>query len=145
MVGNQVLVNTQLVNHPDNPIKEPIKGVSVTDIIYVITDEYWKQWKKKINTSPNPYIKMEGFGLFVLRYSRARNYMRLLLSKIKWYRVKHADKYQNPETRAGAVYQAMVNRFKVLWIQGDQVKHEYNERIARWKQKKAKRELNEQV
>ena len=91
----KLLVNTQLVNHPDNPIKEPIKGYLWQTLYMVITDEYWKQWKKRLILLPIHILKMEGFGLFVLRYSRARNYMRLLLSKIKWYRVKHADKYQN--------------------------------------------------
>lgn len=138
MVGNQTFINVQILSHEDNPIKEPINGVKPDDIIHIITHEAWKQWRKELTHSEAPHIVYPGLGYFSMMHGKAKNFLRKLLGKIRWYKVKFADSYQTEGTRGHAIYTNTLLAFKETWKQVNNVKIETNNRIAHWNRNKQK-------
>jgi len=139
MKGNQAIINSSVLEHKDNPIKNNIGDNSVMDVIYVITDEYWKEWRRQMTNSHIPYVTAPGLGEYSMMYGKSKSYLRRLLRKLKWYRVKYADTWQVEGTRAFGLYNTTLKRFRDTWKQVDQIKREVNAKNEIWKQKKIKR------
>lgn len=136
MIGNQYIINSLLLEHEENPIKEKIGEHNPEDIIYMITKEYWKYWRKELTHSEQPYIREAHFGDYKLMYGKSKMQLRKLLKKIRWYKVKFKDEYQVPGTRGYEIYNNAINNFRTLWKQVDKIKKEVNYNLEAWKQKK---------
>jgi len=136
MVGSQVLINTNVLEHEDNPIKEPIGEKEVLDIIYVITDEYWKEWRRQLTNSTKPHVYAPGLGSFSLMYGKSKSYLRRVLGRIRNVKRKYPDTYLIEGTRANGMYTSSIKRFKSTWAQVDVLKKEVNARYKIWNNKK---------
>jgi len=136
MVGNQVIINGQIMEHPDNPIKDKIGNREAQVIIYTITDEYWKEWRRQLTNSEKPNVQAIGLGEFRLMYGKSKSYLRKILRKIRYIKVKHPDKYDKENTFANAIYLSLLNRFRSTWSQVDEIKKQVNYNLENWKQKK---------
>lgn len=142
MVGSQVFINSQILEHEDNPITESIGGVSRELIIHTITEEAWREWKLKLRTSEKPHINYPGLGRFSIMYGKAKTLLRKDLERIK--RVKrNYTTFNDPGTKGYGLYHYYLNRFKIGWKQLNYLKIEVNNRINRWK--KINQLRNEQV
>jgi hypothetical protein len=139
MRGNQAMLNSQVFEHVDNPIKEKIGDKDPLDIIYVITDEYWKEWRRKLTSSHKPHIKAGGIGEYSLMFGKSKSYLRKLISRIKRIKQKYPDTYLQEGTRANGFYLHTIKRFRDTWEQVNELKIEVNKRGAIWKQKKIDR------
>ncbi len=135
MRGNQNIINSQILRHEKNPIKEDINNTSVADIIQIITDEYWKEWRRALSYDENPYLIQKGLGTYKISYGKARNYMMKLIAKIRWYKVKYEDTWNVEGTRGNAVYESAIRKFRVTWKQVDEIKKEINFRNKTWRNK----------
>jgi len=136
VIGNQAIINRQLIDHEDNPIKEPINGISIEDITCMITHEYWKEWKSLMKRSEKPIVWAPGIGQFEVMYPRAKFILRKLLTKIRWNRIKYGDDWKNPEKKAYGINKVYCERFRTIWKQVDLLKKEVNYRYALWEKKK---------
>lgn len=136
MIGNQVMINSQIFEHEDNPVKEDIKGVDALSIIYAITDEWWKEWRVSLTHAQNPHIYHPGFGEYNLRYGKSKVYLRKMLKKIKAIKRNHPDKYLVEGNKWHDMYQADIKRFRNTWYQVDKIKLEVVRNLEIWKQKK---------
>lgn len=136
MIGNQVIINTQLLEHEDNPIKEPIGDKEALDILYIITDEYWKQWRRKLTNSEQPHVHAPGLGRFDMMYGKSKSYLRKLLARLRNLKRKHPDTYLVEGTRANGLYTNTINRFRGTWKQVDNLKKEVNKKYQIWNDKK---------
>lgn len=136
MRGNQIFLNSQISEHEDNPIKENIGDVKQLDIIYVITDEYWKEWRRQLTFCDKPNVKSPGLGYYSLMYGKSKSYLRKLLVKIRTIRAKRPDEYMVEGTRAYSVHQHYLKRFRATWKQVDSIKKEVNRNLEIWKNKK---------
>lgn len=136
MIGNQAIINGQLLNHPDNPIKDKINDIDVDKIIYVITDEYWKSWRRQLVNSPKPRVKAIGLGDFTMMYGKSKSYLRRMLGKIRNIKRKYPDTYLKEGTMANGLYVSYITRFRTTWMQVDEIKKEVNRNLEIWKQKK---------
>lgn len=136
MIGNQAIINQQIFEHPKNPIKEKIGDVEVMDVIYMITEEYWKEWRRVLTHSTKPHIQFEGLGVYNLMYGKSKSYLRRLLSKIRHVRRKYADTYLVENTRAWGMHNSYIKNFRETWKQVDQIKIEVNNNLELWRQKK---------
>ena len=116
MIGNQLYINEQLFNHKDNCISD-IGDKKSREIIEIINQEYWKEWKRLLIHSEKPYIKCNGLGYFELNFSRAKNYIWKLIHRIQIFRA---------EGKATAFYKATneanMEQLKVTWKQVNQMK-----------------------
>lgn len=136
MRGNQTLINTQILEHKDNPIKDPIGKLYPLDIIHMINHEYWKEWRRQLTFSDKPHIQVDGLGKFSLMFGKSKYYLRRLIQKIRLYKQKYPDKYMIPGTKENDIYMYYVNRFRATWKQVDNYKIEVNARYKRWNDKK---------
>lgn len=136
MIGNQAMINQQLLESKDNPINEPIGEKEAADIIYVITDEYWKQWRRKLTHSDQPHIYAPGLGEFSLMYGKSKSYLKKLIGRLRNIKRKHPEKYLVEETRANGLYVGTLNRFRETWKQVDNLKKEVNKKYQIWNDKK---------
>ena len=136
MIGNQAMINQQLLESKDNPIKEPIGEKEIADIIYVITDEYWKEWRRKLTNSDQPHIHAPGLGEFSMMYGKSKSYLRHLLARLRNIKRKHPDTYLVEGTRANGLYQGTIKRFRTTWKQVDNLKKEVNKKYQIWNDKK---------
>jgi len=136
MIGNQAMINQQLLEHEDNPITKPIGDKEAMDIIYIITDEYWKEWRRKLTHSDKPHIHAPGLGEFSLMYGRSKSYLRKLLARLRNIKRKHPDKYLIEGTRANGLYTNTLKRFRETWKQVDNLKKEVNKKYQIWNNKK---------
>lgn len=139
MIGNQYIINAQLIEHEKNPIKENIGDKKVADIIYVITDEEWKEWRRQLTNNKKPAITFPGLGRFKLMYGKSKSYLRKILSRIRRFRRKYPDTYTQEGTRAYGMHKNAMERFNNTWHQVDEIKKEVNTRLEIWKQKKIKK------
>lgn len=136
MVGNQILINSALLNHKDIAIKGPIGEIDAMKIIYTITDEYWKEWRKQLISSHTPHIKAEGLGMYSLMYGKSRTYLRKMIKRIKVTRLKYADTYLIEGTRGYNLHNHYIKRFRDTWKQVDEIKKEVVFNLDKWKKKK---------
>lgn len=136
MIGNQAMINQQLLEHEDNLIKEPIGDLEAMDIIYVITDEYWKQWRRILTHSDKAHIYAPGLGEFSLMYGKSKSYLRKLLARLRNIKRKYPDTYEVEGTRAYGLYNNTLSRFRETWKQVDNLKKEVIKKNEIWKNKK---------
>jgi len=136
MVGNQAIINAQLISHEENPIKESIGDKSVQDIVLVATEEYWKEWKRLLIHSEKPVIVAPGLGKFSLMYGKSKNYLRKMVSKLKWLRIKHTDTIEDETKRAYGLNKHYLQRIATTWKQVDFIKKEVNYKYDLWDKKK---------
>lgn len=136
MIGNQAIINQQIFEHPKNPIKETIGDKEAMDVIYMITEEYWKEWRRVLTHSENPHIKQDGLGVYSLMYGKSKSHLRNLLKKIRHVRWKYADTYLVEDTRAWGMHNSYMKNFRETWKQVDQIKREVVHNLELWKQKK---------
>jgi len=139
MRGNQAILNNQIFEHPDNPVKESIDKIDPMDILFVITDEYWKEWKRQLVNSTSPHIYAPGLGTYSLRYGKSKSFLRKMVNKIRGFRIKYKDTYLIPDTRAYSIHQHYLKKFRILWKQVDEIKKQVNYNNEIWKQKKIKK------
>lgn len=136
MVGNQVIINSQVLEHPKNPIKESIGDKEPMDIVYVITDEFWKHWRKRLTNSQSPHLYAPGLGTFDLIYGKSRTYLRKMLRIIRNIKRKHPETHLIEGTRANGRYQNAIKNFRIVWKQVDEKKKEVNRNLEVWRDKK---------
>lgn len=136
MRGNQAMLNTQVFNHPDNPIKEKIGDKDAMLIIYTITDEYWKEWRRQLTNSTKPHVYAGGVGEYSLIYGKSKSYLRKMLGKIRSLKERYPDTYTKEGTRANGMYTNYVNRFRNTWKQVNEIKKEVNYNLKAWRDKK---------
>lgn len=136
MVGNQYIINTQLALHEKNPIKDKIGDKEVIDIVGVITDEYWKEWRRQLTNSEKPYIYAPGIGVFSLMYGKSKSYLRSILSKMRNTKKFFPEAYLEEGTKPNSIYNTYYKRFKSTWKQVDVIKKEVVYKMELWKQKK---------
>lgn len=136
MIGNQLMINQQILENENNPIKESIGDKDAIDIIYVITDEYWKEWRRRLTHSDQPHIHAPGLGRFSLMYGKSKSYLRKLLRRLRNIKRKYPDKYMIEGTKANGLYVNTLNRFRETWKQVDNLKKEVNKKYEIWNEKK---------
>lgn len=136
MIGNQHMLNSILLEHEANPIKKKIGDKEALDVIYMITDEYWKEWRRQMTNSQKPVIYAPGLGQFSLMYGKSKTYLRKILKKLKGIKETHPDNYLIEGTFAHGYYNNLLLRFRNTWKQVDLVKKHVNYRYAAWRQKK---------
>lgn len=136
MIGNQAIINQLIFEHPNNPIKEKIGDKEAMDVIYMITEEFTKQWRRDLTHNTSPHIKQEGLGVYTLMYGKSKSYLRRVLGKLKGIRSKYHDTYLVEGTHAYGRYKFWTIRFQETWKQVDQIKREVNHNLKLWKQKK---------
>lgn len=136
MIGNQHILNSQILSHEKNPIKEAIGDKEAMEIIYMITDEYWKEWRRQLTNSTKPVIYAPGLGEFSMMYGKGKSYLRKILKKIRKVKSKHPDAYLEEGRWANAYYNTMMARFSNTWKQVDHIKKKVNFTNLRWRNKK---------
>ena len=136
MIGNQAMINQQILEHEDTPIKEPIGDKEAMDIIYMITHEYWKEWRRQLTHSDQPHIHTPGLGEFSLMYGKSKSYLRKLLARLRNIKRKYPDTYQVEGTRAHGLYINTISRFRETWKQVDNLKKEVIKKYQIWDNKK---------
>lgn len=136
MRGNQAIINQQIFEHPDNPIVNKIGDKEPMDVIYMITEEFWKQWRRELTNNTMPRIKQDGLGVYSLMYGKSKSYLRKLLAKIRHVRTKYPDSYLVENTRAWGMHNTYIARFRETWQQVDEIKKQVNYNLELWKQKK---------
>src|SRR6187402_897950 len=134
MIGNQHILNSQLLEHEKNPIKEKIGDKEAMDIIYIITDEYWKEWRRQLTNSTKPVIWAPGLGNFSMMYGKSKMFLRKLVRKMRYMKVKEPEKYLIEGTKAHGTYQNYLKQFRILWSQVDSIKKGVNYKYALWRQ-----------
>src|SRR5690349_20207978 len=112
MKGNQIMINSQILEHPDNPIKEERYDKQQLDVIYMITDELWKEWRRQMTTSHYPNIYMPGLGNFSMMHGKGKSYLRKLIKRLRFLKWKYEDSYQVEGTRAYGMYQNALKRLR---------------------------------
>lgn len=136
MIGNQAIINQQIYEHEKNPIKESIGDKDAMDVIYMITEEYWKEWRRTLTHSEYAHIESHGFGRFSMMYGKSKSYLRKSLSKLKSIKRNHPDTYLVEGTNPNGRYNFHKRRFQETWKQVDMIKKEVNKNLELWKQKK---------
>lgn len=136
MIGNQHILNSMLLEHEKNPIKEKRGDKEAMEVIYMITDEYWKEWRRQLTNSNKPVIYAPGLGQFSLMYGKSKTYLRKILKKLKKVRVKYIDSYLVEGTFAHGYHTNLMLRFSNTWQQVDKIKKKVNYRYALWRYKK---------
>jgi hypothetical protein len=142
MIGNQLMINSQILSHEKNPITSAIGIKKELDIIYTITDEYWKEWRRQLTNGETPVVTAYGLGNFELMYGKSKSYLRHLLARLKNIRRKYADSYLIEGTRAYGMYNNTIKKFRSTWKQVDCIKIQVNKNLAEWKIKKALKQQN---
>lgn len=139
MIGNQVIINSQVLAHDKNPIKDKIGDKHALDIIYIITDEYWKEWRRKLTNTHHCYVYAKGLGTYSVMYGRAKNYLRKMVKRLRQIKNRYPDKYLVEGTFANGLYTSYCKRFRDTWKQIDNKKKEVIKNQEVWKQKKIKK------
>jgi len=83
MIGEIQLINRFLAESPDCPIKGKIGKHDAKHIISVINDEYWKEFVRKLEYSPNSTIIADELGRWTITYSHFKKYIRDLIIQIR--------------------------------------------------------------
>ena len=87
MRGEQSVINQRVLKHSDNPIKESIGSKSPEDIIKCIEQDYWNEWRRKLNFSTTGVVYCKHLGQFHLGFSQLKGYIRSLISNIRKKRI----------------------------------------------------------
>lgn len=135
MRGNQLILNSEIARHEENPIKEGIKGIKPIDIIQTITSEYWKEWRRVLTHNESPYHMQRSLGYYKLDMGKAKSYLRKAIKKLRWYKVKYKDTWETEGTLGYNVYQNLLSKFRTTWKQVDTLKIEINYRNKVWRDK----------
>lgn len=83
MRGEINLINRGLYESENNPIKKDIGKHSALHIIAVINDEYWKEWRRKMEYCGDSCIYARELGGFKINFSKCKKYIRTLIREIR--------------------------------------------------------------
>lgn len=136
MIGNQNILNSLVLDHENNPVKDSIGDSSAMDIINMITHEYWKEWRHQMTNSDKYVVFAPGLGQFQLRYGRTKMYLRKLIRKIRGVRSKYEDTYLIEGTKGYSIHAGLIKKFRTTWEQVDKLKKDVNYKYALWRQRK---------
>ena len=107
MRGEISLINKAVVEDTKCPVKDSIGGLDPLRIVSVINDEYWKEFKRKMDYTPASAIKVVGLGRWSFSYSYFKRYIRELIRSIRATRIRLKRLQENPE---------FVNENSLTWI-----------------------------
>lgn len=125
MIGNNSILLYEFLNNSNNPIKEDIKNHTPEQVIRVIVEEYWKEWKNKLAKGSHHRYECKGLGFFTLEYSKSKSRLRYLINSMRRNRRLYPDTVNVPNTRANGLQEFLKKEFRVLWKQIDAMKHEH--------------------
>lgn len=83
MRGEIALINKEVLKLEENPIKKPIGKHEALHLIAVINDEYWKEWRRKLETIPHCTLVATRLGSWTVTYSKLKHYIRDLVKEIR--------------------------------------------------------------
>lgn len=138
MIGSQLVINPYILLDKDCPITK-IKNHSPERIVDVITQEFWKEWQHLLVYSESTHIHVKNLGMFELKYSKLRGYIRKLVKVIRGMREDPViqENLYNPETKVGATYLQRIEDLKIAWKQKNNLGNYYNEHKA-WREERKK-------
>lgn len=122
MKGEVFLIVKKILEREDNPVKETIGNKTPEKIVQVVLDEYWKEWRRKIDYSPSNNIVLENLGSFYTTLSGLKGYTRLLIKKIRTIRKKLKELEQNPDfdrenSKVVYIERDLTRKLQSCWVQ----------------------------
>lgn len=134
MFGNQSFLNRIILEHPDNPIKGEINGIPLLRLIEVINDEQWKEFGRLIQHSPHGKIGVDGLGVWKIRNSQLRRYIRTNIKILR--KLRKRESFKN-EGMTKMIHDDLVLKTRAAWKQLDELRHVWLLRKEVYEAKKA--------
>ena len=143
MRGEQFILNKLILDHPDNPIQKDIVDKSRLKIIEVIEDEFWKEFRRKIDFSNDPVIMIPFLGKFSTRYSPLKGYIRASVRRLRRLRkriaiLKEKKNFDPEKSMTVMIERQLVLKVRASWKQLDQMRMTMIARIIVWNEKQRK-------
>lgn len=130
MIGNQLQINRKILESDRNKIQD-IGKVSKEEIIAIINDEYWRQWRKLMINSEFPIIKCNKLGYFQLRYSKGKHFIYKLIKKMRWNKEHFPEKIPGDGTMMGQIQKHHITVFRIIWAQIDKMRHQNIKKVKK--------------
>lgn len=149
MRGEQSVINQKVLKHPDNPVKENVKGISAEKIIAVIEEEYWSEWQKKLNYAPVGGVYVRNIGTFFVGFSALKGYIRKLIRHIRSKRefIEKCREEENIGSLEVAVKAEtdLIRKLGIAWKQLEEQRILFILRILRWNKKMVEKGTPEKI
>lgn len=136
MLGNQHIINATIASREDCLIPEKVGDVRRPEVLQIISDEYWKEWRRLLRYGETPTIYCKELGKFRIRYPQLRSYMYELIKLLRYKLEAKSELMLNPENKFHKMYLADEKKFKAAWKQADIYKKWMNDKNKKWKLKK---------
>lgn len=123
MKGDIDIVNKMVANSDKCPVKDDIGKHDVLHIISVINDEFFKEFKRKLDYSHCSSIKMEHLGNFTVMYSPLKGHIHqliILLRKLRALMKKNVEtkpNYKMEESEMFIYSKEVELKLKAAWAQ----------------------------
>lgn len=138
MIGNQAIINRMIEEHENNVLPEKICNIKRIDVLQIISDEYWKEWRRLMRYGETPTIYCKELGKFRIRYSQLRSYLFELLKSIRYKLEYKKEELLDPNGMFATIYATDEKKFRAAWKQADVYKKWMNDKNLKWKNKKIK-------
>jgi len=117
-------------------LPEKIGNVKRIDALQIISDEYWKEWRRLMRYGDTPTIYCKELGKFRIRYSQLRCYMCDLIDSLRYKLEYKKEEFLNPDGMFTRIYETEEKKFRHAWKQADTFKKWMNAKNAKWRNKK---------
>ena len=140
MRGEPFILNKIVLNHPDNPITD-IGDKTALKIIDIIQDEYWNEFRRRLDFSTNPVIVLDNLGCVFPRYSPLKGQIRNMIRFIRRLdkriqRQKDNNKNFDPlNSMTVAIRESTIVKLRASLAQLDQMRITRIARIMKWNEK----------
>lgn len=141
MRGEQSIINNLVLKHPECPIKDKIGKYEAAYIIKVIEDEYWREWKRKLEFASNSVIFCKGLGSFFIDLRQLKSNIRLLIKMLRGLKRKQ-EEFKLKNNRNNVVLDVHINnttlKLRASWAQLEEQRKIIISKWIRWNTKKRK-------
>lgn len=138
MQGNQHIINATIDVSDECVLPDKIGNVKRIDALQIISDEYWKEWRRLLRYGETPTIYCKELGKFRIRYSQLRCYLFELLESIRYKLEYKKEELLDPNGMFATIYATDEKKFRAAWKQADIYKKWMNDKNLKWKNKKIK-------
>ena len=136
MIGNQAIVNSIIAGHKDCMLPDRLGKNSKLNVLHIISEEYWKEWRRLMRYGNTPTVYCYKLGEFNIRYNQLRSYLYNLIKSLRFKREFHKEEILDVNNKFCEIHKREMIRFKAAWEQADTYKKWMNAKNAKWRQKK---------
>lgn len=135
MIGNQAIINSTINEHEECVLPEKVGTFKRIDALTVISDEYWKEWRRLMRYADTPVIYCKELGKFKIKYHMLRKYLYKLLASMR-YKIAEKSEQLKVEGMFSNILKNDRIAFKAAWKQADTFKKYMRAKNLKWRNKK---------